>query len=194
MKCNLTVVRLGLNATLGLVMASLTACHEPTQGSASQAQPPAVPAPNAAPQTAALQPVAMQAAAIKQLLLPAHGCNIETADGVGYTTTLTRSRGAALELRGWVIDPMRHDVPDNAVLRLENQVTQAAWTVPLQPHVARADVAQVNGGLAAYTPSGFDVLVATSALPVGHYHLYIEYAAAGKSYACDNGRMLDLTH
>ncbi|NDU91011.1 MAG: hypothetical protein G3I10_00045 [Ferrovum sp.] len=194
MKRNLTAVRLGLNAALGLVMASLTACHEPSQGSASQAQPPATPAPNAASQTAALQPVAMQAAAIKQLLLPAHGCNIETADGAGYNTTLTRSRGATIELRGWVIDTMQHDVPVKAVLRLENQDQQAAWMVPLQPRLVRTDVAQANGGLAAYTPSGFEISVATSVLPAGHYHLYIEYAAAGRSYACDNGRMLDLTH
>ena len=194
MKRNLSAIRLGLNAALGLVMASLTACHEPSQGSASQAPPLAALAPNAAQQTAGLQPVAMQAAAIKQLLLPTHGCNIETADGASYTTTLTRSRGATIELRGWVIDTMQNDVPDNAVLRLETQDAQTVWTVPLKPHVARADVAQVNGGLAAYTPSGFDVSVATSSLPIGHYHLFIQYAAAGRSYACDNGRMLDLTH
>ena len=106
---------------------------------------------------------------------------------------LTRPRGAVLELRGWVIDPMRHDMPDNAVLRLENQDTQTAWTVPLKPHVARADVAQINGGLAVYSPSSFDVSVATSSLPIGHYHLFIQYATAGGSYACDNGRMLNLT-
>ena len=198
MKHNLTAIRLGLNAAMGLVMASLAACHEPSQGQApvsvSQAKPSVTPTPNAAQQTVTLQPVALQATVVKQQLLPIHGCNIETADGAGYTTMLTRSRGAAIELRGWVIDTMQHDVPDKAVLRLENQNQQAAWTVPLQPHLVRADVAQANGGLTTYTPSGFDISVATSALPVGHYHLYIEYAVAGKSYACDNDRMLNLTH
>ena len=129
-----------------------------------------------------------------EALVPAKGCNIETLDGSPYLTETSRPQGATVQIAGWVIDPARQSMPANAVLRLENQDRRDAWSVPLRPDIARPDVALDHGGQAAYTPSGFKVAVDTSALPVGRYHLYIEYAAAGKSYACDNGCMLALTH
>ena len=174
----------------------LSACHEPVQTQANSMPPTSgstLDKVSAPPLTVANTLHALSTANASLPLRPAHGCNIERVDRESYAALVSGTRGESIVLSGWVINPLKQSVPNDAVLRVENLVGPfAAWSTQLDPHIMRSDVAQAEGGNAAYLRSGFAITLSTTGLPAGNYHLFIQYNANGKTYACDNGRKLQL--
>lgn len=119
-------------------------------------------------------------------------CNIERVNGAGFTGEPIRvSKDSAMRVVGWIVDDHRQDVPKTVELRFV--LGDRSWKVPVRVDVARKDVQDLMGGASAMANAGHASVLDVSDLPEGRYRFYTTFQRTGFTYACDNGRVLELT-
>lgn len=135
------------------------------------------------PQVIAYVPGAMQ-------VKPIQNCNLEGAGKVEFGAQPVSLKASEKSgFAGW-IDASGLAQP-TYWLRFDNQPASHHFQMPVTLTVQRPDVASTHPG--APLVSGFDVDLPADSLPVGEYHVYLAASADGQTYACDNGRHVDVT-
>ena len=172
------------------IACALGACKEP-QPTADFTPDPAAAATTAAPAAGAIAtaPVELTLDERRASLLPGGRCNIEYVNGAKFVgQPVNVSKGAPMQLRGWIADVDAKSVPAGFELRLVNTGDQRTWRVAGNAGEARSDVQAMLGGDAALAATGFMLESDLAALPDGAYRAYLVFAKNGASLACDNGR------
>lgn len=119
-------------------------------------------------------------------------CNIERVNGAGFTgQPLKVSREAPVRVVGWIVDDQAQSVPRMVELRFA--MGDRLWKATVPVDVARRDVQALLGGAPAFANTGHASVLDLSALPAGTYRVYTAFQRKGVTWACDNGRVLDIT-
>ena len=187
------------------IVALLSACGsgEPSQPAAPEASPDAAAAAAAsvvAPAEAAVAATGVLAEAPAGDLIPVDvigdkgpTCNLEMINGADAGKPGMQAKvGSKVAVKGWMFSNPSKSVPANRYLRVMTEDSSQSWQTIVGGKVARPDILPWFGVGDWALPSGFEQEVDFGALPAGRYHLLLTYVENGKSYACDNGRMLDL--
>ncbi len=204
----LSVPALAILAAAGL----LSACDKPATPTtpAADAVKPAAPAVASGPASApveVLQPeapvpasgkLATAGAAADNVPVVADpvkgpGCNLEVIAGKNTTEPKIESKaGSTIAVSGWMFSFPTHSIPVNRYLRVETEDGTSAWQTIVGTRSDRPDILPwFNVGDWALN-SGFSQDVDLTGLSPGRYHLLLTYTENGKSFACDNGRLLNI--
>jgi hypothetical protein len=170
-----------------LVLLLLAACREPNGLPGDVPVAGTVATKSALPAQA---PSRIDAASVEKSA-DAHLCNLEYVNDALFGVQDARVRGDFL-IRGWLGDESG-DAPGDPALVLVDVAHNAAYRLPLQRNLPRPDVADAYAGRADLASSGFELKVASAALPAGRFHLLLAYRVGDRLHTCDNGRQLQLS-
>lgn len=177
-------------AALAAALAGCSAPEQPAADAQADETPPAA-EPAAQPPAETPPPAPAGPPALRELdeaqrteaLVAAKGCNLESVDGQSFSgADVSLSMPNAGKATGWLRAEDATATLESPALRFESEDKSHVWEVPVQPAIARADLAPAGG-----TP-GFEAAFDAGVLASGRYHLYLTYRIGDKRYACDNGR------
>lgn len=171
---------------------ALAACKEP-QPTADFSPDPAQAATNAAAADGGLAgtPTELTFDERRAAMQAGGRCNLEYVNGTKFVgQPVNVSKGAPMQLAGWIADVDAKSVPASFDLRLVNTGDQRTWRIAATAGETRADVQAMLGGDAALSATGFMLESDLAALPDGAYRAYLVFAKNGALVACDNGRAL----
>lgn len=117
-------------------------------------------------------------------------CNVESiGDGaMAPDGTFRVPAGAIVTVGGWALASDARGAAESIRIRLHDEVSGAAWTVPLTLNQLRDDVPRAEG--AAQANAGFSQSVAIGSLAPGRYRIVLVAEAGDVSTVCDNGRVI----
>ena len=122
-------------------------------------------------------------------LVPAKGCNLESADGLSFAgEDITPTTPATVKVTGWLRADRGSVAAEKPTLRVEVLDKAQLWDVPVLTTIARDDLPSA----ATDAAPGFEIVFDASALPAGRYHLYLAYRIDGALAGCDNGRYITI--
>ena len=117
---------------------------------------------------------------------PATLCNIESLNTKMFGSEAMAVTGPT-RVRGWLGDEAGGDLGNPSLVLADESKAEVA-SHPLQLKLKRPDVVSAFPGKIGLENAGFEVVVDSSRLKPGIYHMYLTYSTRSREYACDNGR------
>lgn len=127
---------------------------------------------------------------IDEQFTPAPACNIERINETQYSGEFAVSSQNKMAISGWVVDSEANRLPENIFLRAERDDRTIRYYAPVFLSISRADIVQLYGGNTALLRAGYSATIRPQSLPAGKYRLQTVFFSQGKSFICDNGRIL----